>query len=262
MSDTPLDPRFEKLVAMLYGELSPADEKALRLEMESDASLRREWEELSEGHVYMEALEEPAAPSFVFLHEAESVPVRQIVPEAKAPWWKSLGNWGAGPVWAATAAVLLLAFVITTDFRVYGVDGGLAMRFGEPASRNFTLPAGSNQLTPQLQAGGQNPATMQQAAYLTPQDMETYEARMVRLFGAMLQDYGRYKDREISGMVTAAVNELAFRQDLATKGLRDRIDAMGVGVTQTQGDLEMRFQNLERANENSLEPVPASEKEN
>ncbi|MDM7915765.1 MAG: hypothetical protein QUU85_10965, partial [Candidatus Eisenbacteria bacterium] len=67
---SPLDPRWEKLVALLYGELPPEEEQSLRMEIESDAALRAEWEEISGARSLLQSWEVPETakePSFVFV---------------------------------------------------------------------------------------------------------------------------------------------------------------------------------------------------
>jgi anti-sigma factor RsiW len=42
----PLDPRIDKLVALLYGELPETEAREVRAMIEADPGLRHEWEEL------------------------------------------------------------------------------------------------------------------------------------------------------------------------------------------------------------------------
>jgi anti-sigma factor RsiW len=88
MADRPLDVRFERLVALLYGELPPAEERSLRAEIESDPALRAAWEEISSAREFLGRVPEEPAPSFVFLDESH-LPARRRLSRffpVLAPW--------------------------------------------------------------------------------------------------------------------------------------------------------------------------------
>ena len=55
MSNKPIDPRYDKLIAALYGELSPEEERAFLAELETDSALKAEWEALNETRAFVAA---------------------------------------------------------------------------------------------------------------------------------------------------------------------------------------------------------------
>ena len=53
MTNEPLNPRQDKLIAALYGELSPEEEKEFFTLLENDTELKREWTELNETRQFI-----------------------------------------------------------------------------------------------------------------------------------------------------------------------------------------------------------------
>jgi len=107
-----IDPRIDKMMAALYGELSEAEERAFLRLLEKDDALRAEWDELRESRELLAGWKvEESVPCFILM-EGERAPRRT----PSAGWLERLRgavrNLGAVPTWGlATAAVAVLAFV-------------------------------------------------------------------------------------------------------------------------------------------------------
>ncbi|MBZ0267083.1 hypothetical protein K8I85_02920, partial [bacterium] len=67
-----MDPRIDKMIAYLYGELPEAEERAFRRLLEKDDALRAEYEELAGTRETLRGWEvEETVPSFVLVAGAE-----------------------------------------------------------------------------------------------------------------------------------------------------------------------------------------------
>src|SRR4026208_1437243 len=107
MTNESLDPKRERLIAYLYGEMTEEESKSFVQLMESDATLRDEFDELRGAREVLAGWRVPEpTPSFVFLNETARRP-------EGAPWWKRFsflrgtGGFGLGLATAAAAALIL-----------------------------------------------------------------------------------------------------------------------------------------------------------
>ncbi|MBD3161624.1 MAG: hypothetical protein GF346_05280, partial [Candidatus Eisenbacteria bacterium] len=105
--DGPLDPRREKLIGLLYGELSEAEEKEIRREIAGDATLRRDFEELvATRQLLGEWKIEEESPRYQFLDREPTA--RRSDPDGPlARLRRKIGSWTALPWAVATAALVL-----------------------------------------------------------------------------------------------------------------------------------------------------------
>lgn len=248
MTENPLDPRMEKLVALLYGELSAEEERLLRLQIESDPALRAEWESLGGTRSLMQAWEnEDAPPQFVFLQEDESKQAVTRVIRPATGWRARMRGLLLGSGWAVAAAAIVVALLAANDFRVVRKDGALTFRFGAPAEQlaannpvTSYQPQGVPLEMPQSQAapGGieaTDPLIRQASApYLTREEFEAYNAGMAKTMIALLNEYGRQQDQEVAGVLTLALGEIAAKQGQDYDELRSRIEAMRLGMGDEQ----------------------------
>lgn len=154
MTDTPLDPKREQMIAALYGELSPEEMEAFRVLLKEDTELAREWEELrgtrsflQKAGAEMEAHAEEQAGAFSFLSPEEEAPSAGRAdragkqPDPGPPTRPDAApaepvTWGArwrklllSPATGFAAAALTLAVLMLSGLRVDRVEGGLAIRF-------------------------------------------------------------------------------------------------------------------------------------
>jgi hypothetical protein len=278
VTDGPVDPRIDKLIASLYGELSEEQERELQRLLAEDAALRAEWEELRSTRAILKGWEvEEAPPSFVIVGGEAGT-----VPSARAP----IGRWdrlkarlerlAPSPAWGLAAAALLLAGLALADFQIQRVDGGIALRFGDrtegpvvakgkegasPAAGSATPAGGDAGRAPSIQAipasgvtggqhdpktllapGNQGSAPDGAAPYLTREEFKTYADGMARTIVALLNDYSDRRDEELSHALVNMYQELNQKQTFAYDDLSGKIDAVRVGLimekTKTDAQLE------------------------
>lgn len=244
MSEQPMDPRLEKLVAALYGELSEAEAREVEGLLATDARLRAEWDEMRAARVMLAKLDaEEPAPSFVFLTPAEAARPRGdgILGRVRA-WFERMGP---APAWATAAAAVAVAVLALNGFHVERVDGGLAFRFGadaeirpaaETAGPAAADPLGEIAGMPETGPAGDGTTTV---PYLTANDMTDYETRFYRGVTALLNDYGEYRREEQAAFMQVMYQDLLKRQDDMYRDLRDRVEAVGLGLLmeRSQSDL-------------------------
>jgi anti-sigma factor RsiW len=131
MREELIDPRKDKLIAFLYGELSDADAREVEKMLAEDLELRREFEELREMRSLLGEWEiEEKTPGFVLVDtEASSGRraggVRPLGTRGLAQRIASSRAW-----WGLAAAACLLIVLGASGFRIERVNGGVAFRFG------------------------------------------------------------------------------------------------------------------------------------
>jgi hypothetical protein len=291
-SENSLDPRIEKLVALLYGELPEAEAAQVRAMMDADAGLRAEYEELVAARDLLGELEEPAAaPSFVFLDERE--PVR-FAPGAGL-LGRLLGRvsrtrtWNWAP-WTVATAAAIVAIVAVTDLRLERQEGAIALRFGERSQRSVVDPAALRQQqdfaaeTPVRDSGTGLPAVGPQqdvarmpggqlemtqtpeirqvsegaGPYLTKHEFDAYAAGMTQTLLALLNEYSKTRDQEVAGLLQAAIDGISEKQTRDYSDLRDRMDALRAGMAQEQFTTKAQLDALLGSREGSLSPSEGS----
>lgn len=279
MKDNPIDPRLERLIASLYGELPKAEEQEIQRLLAEDPALRAEWEELRETRAILKGWEvEEAAPSFLVVG-GESSGTAGTVGARKAArphgrLWMRLARLAPAPAWGLAAAALLLAGLALADFQVQRVAGGIAFRFGdraespEVAVRNQpvgdeTAPArpaaesASGAAIPAGRVTSERPdagapgaaersgaASSGEAPYLTREEFKAYADGMARTMVALLNDYSERRDKDLSGALVSMYQELNQKQSFVYDDLRERIDAVGVGLVMEQTKTDVQLENL------------------
>lgn len=239
MKNESLDPKRERLIAYLYGEMTEEESKSFVHLLESDATLREEFEELRGAREILAGWRVPEpTPSFVFLNETAGRP------EGAEKWWKRFsflrgaGGFGLGLATAAAAA-LILAF---TGFRVERLDGGLAFRFGEekqtglPVSERLDQLEHNNRMrTEPLELATGPQATKPNAAtasssneYITRAEFEKLSGQMVGSVVDLLNEYGNQQNQEVTGVLQAMYAQLSDRQSRDSEEIRHRMSALGV----------------------------------
>lgn len=274
-----LDPRFEKLIALLYGELPDAEAADLRRQIESDPALKEEWDELTATRSILARWEIPeTTPDFVFLKDpardgagaagrtasGRRTPLRERIRRAFGIW-----SWGM----AATAAIVLV--LALTQFRVEQVPGGLAFRFGQeplPGAGSLqaengrnereSVPSGALSLdSPASPRGATQPTDRPMAdgpmagrtgrlvstgpddldtKYLTEEEFRAYVAGMTRTMVALFNEYGEQRDREMVAFVQAALGEVAKRHADDYQDLTGQIQTVGIGLAREQYETNSR----------------------
>jgi hypothetical protein len=236
MKHEPIDPKRERLIAYLYGEMTEEESNSFVRLLETDSTLREEFEELRGARQILAGWRVPEpTPSFVFLNETAGRP------EGAAKWWerfsflRGMGGFGLGLATAAGAA-LILAF---TGFRMERVDGGLAFRFGEekqnvlPSAERLDQFERSRTRSEPLELAN-TPETKPDAAvassseYITRDEFEKLSSQMVGSVVDLLNEYGNQQNHEVTGILQAMYADLADRQSRDSEEIRHRMSALGV----------------------------------
>jgi hypothetical protein len=276
MRDEPLDPRIDRMMAALYGELSESEERAFERLLEKDDALRAEFEELRETRAILGGWEiEERVPSFVLVDE----PAAAERSERRSPasgWRERVAGFFrplfARPAWGlATAAVALLVLAVG-GFRVERVDGGVAFRFGEPTAppttalddlplgpgRSLDGPSGSGA------AKGGDGAVVPVAGYVTKRELDDRDAEMMVSLASLLNDYGERRDEEMADLLLNYYRDTRDRQDSDYRDLQRRIDALGYQFLRSTGNAPPLDESLGGGDDDrsrSLDSTPNGETE-
>ncbi len=114
MKHKPLDPQRERMVAALYGELSPEQLRELEAACADDEALGRDWEELRATRSFLQqAGQEETEPDFTFVWPRDE-PARAGGWRA-APWRRWLVPAASGFAAATAVFVALLAVGLRVD---------------------------------------------------------------------------------------------------------------------------------------------------
>ncbi len=141
MTADALDPRRDRMIAALYGELSAEEERAFHEALATDAGLRAEWEELTAARGFLqESRVEEKAPAFSFLLPVDSssdralqshgVTVRE---EERRFETRRAGSWAALrlPIASFALGAAALLVLMLAGLRIDRENGALVVRFGE-----------------------------------------------------------------------------------------------------------------------------------
>jgi len=274
----PPDPRIERLVALLYGELSEQEEREMRALLETDPALRRDWEELVATRTVLTGWDlEEETPRFVFVGERGG---GAHASAGARRWFLGIPRlWSPRLAWITAAAAVLIAVLASADLRIESGDGRLYVGFGE------RTPAGSDRLAekvpgdlPMPPRGGEartgaleevpgalHPQPAAQAGpYLTYSEFDAYTEGMARTLAALLNEYARQRDHEVTGLLESAFRGLASKQEEDYQRVQAEIALIRDGLTQEQFDTRLQIQYLLRqAQQGSWTPaeVPAGSEE-
>lgn len=261
--DSPLDPRHARLVALLYDELPPEEERALRAELARDAALRQEWDELNAARGFLSAWEiEERTPSFVFVEPPAGAPGTAAPDAAGRPGAPLTLVRGARRAlawsgWGVAAAALLFVALAGNGARVERLDNGFAFRFNNAGPRQAGSRGGDSALagagaaadspslallnrSPRERLGlsggtpisltGVGPADPGGETFVTPADLSAHQDQMVNMVVRMLNEERARQDREWTSMLRSVYSDLNDRQFTGYRDLRGRIEAVNVGL--------------------------------
>ncbi|GJM45151.1 MAG: hypothetical protein DHS20C21_19930 [Gemmatimonadota bacterium] len=233
-----VDPRIDKMMAYLYGELPEAEERAFRRLLEKDDALRAEFEELTETRELLGGWEvEERVPSFVLVEGAGATAAAQGGGRL-AKILEPFRGFAVTPAWGLAAAAAILLVLAVGGFRVDRVDGGIALRFGEPTDPAVTevaQPAPSNVPTNleefrssiPIESSGREDLVVPASAYVTREDLKTYDENLILMLSELLNAYARNRDREVTEGFQSVYQEVNARQDYDYQQLSGRIDVLG-----------------------------------
>jgi hypothetical protein len=251
MKDDFLDPRFEKLVALLYGELSAEEERGVRDLIARDEEIRLAWEDLIAARSALREWEaSELAPSFVFLRdqaEPKTAPAVGPAERLRRGWRDRIRGFAFVP-WATAAAAIVLSLLAIGDFRVLRTTEGWKVGFGTSTTGSTPSAALSREggaapieglggqpgitdlAGEQRTQGGQGAQGVQipegAEPYLTRDEFAAYSAGMTQTVVALLNNYGQRRDEEVAEVLGVALTGLAARQTSDYRDLRGRMEAL------------------------------------
>lgn len=238
-----IDPRIDKMMAYLYGELPEAEERAFRRLLEKDDVLRAEYEELSGTREALTGWEvEERVPSFVLVEGAERTSARSATGIARSAGASDgllvrtrefFRNLGAAPAWGLAVAAVALLVLAATDFRIESVNGGIAFRFGDaplpgasaPGTELATSPTPGFRVPGGTLAGAGNLATP--VGSLSHQDLDQYDAKLMITLARLLNDYDARRDEHINEGFQSFYQQVVAQQTHDYRELSGRIDQVG-----------------------------------
>ena len=267
-----VDPRIDKMIAFLYGELPPAEEKAFRRLLEKDDVLRAEWEELSGTRGTLAAWKvEEHVPAFVLVDSAAQA--KAATPAATSLWRRfldSLRPMAMSPAWGLAAAALALVVLAAGGFRVERVPQGVAFRFGgsraaAPASRALPgvgdgqpLELAARPATTGTGTPGMVPVS---GAYLTQDEFNVYNADLMTTLVGLLNRYDEQRDKETTDLLQGLYSKINERQMYDYERTNRRIDALGAGLLLETNRAKTIDDVLQGADRPARDPAPSAGKE-
>ncbi len=266
MAEQPLDPRIERLIALLYGELPEEEERAMREEIDRDETLRAYWGELSGTRTILREWDlAETAPGFVFVKGPDA---RGAAPPAPSPlpaaaWRRRLsGILGASP-WAIAVTATAVAVLAVGGFRVEKEDGALAFRFGAgrsdreqtaaPAVAQRSVPSGSLETLP---VGRQPAVAGDENRYITRTEFDAYSSGMMRTLAAVLNEYARRRDQQVTDVLQTAFSGIAEKQNEDYRDLQGQLEVLKLGLSEDQVNTRMQIDYLMDQSEKGQE-IPA-----
>lgn len=234
-----VDPRIDKMIAFLYGELPPAEEAAFRRLLDADATLRTEFQELTSARgLLAEWKVEETVPSFVLVENAaeRKAPAAESRPGGEGPvrrFFASLRGFAATPGWAFATAAVALVVLGFSGFRVERVQGGVAFRLGgsrpaAPAERQLPGVGPGLPIEPGTRpAGSSGSDVVPVGSYLTQEEFNSYNSQLMATLAELLNQYDQRRDREVTDLVQGLYRRVNDQQMFDYERTNRRIDALG-----------------------------------
>jgi len=270
MKEHGIDPRIQKLMASLYGELSEEEERAFQAELADDDALRAEWEELRDARVFLKAWEaEEPGQSFVFVEPARTPASGRRGPAAGGGWFRRLGGLLPPSAWGFAGATAALTVLILAGFRVDRVENGVAFRFGEPTRTarvagtmtpgDRLSPPGQGAAYPRvLSPSGTGVLPAAADGYVTQAQLDAYTARLLTTMTSVLGDFEQKRNGELAYVLQSFYQDLSSRQLQSYDELRGQIQGVGLGLMAEQTKANARLESLVGRND-APATVPVSQ---
>ncbi|MEZ4650326.1 MAG: hypothetical protein R3E97_16380 [Candidatus Eisenbacteria bacterium] len=252
MTNGPLDPRIDMMVAALYGELTDDELRRFDALLAEDPALRSEWDELRGTRTALASWEiEETPPSFVLM-EPSSGPRRTRASGSRTA--RASESWGErlrGLVtnrgqlgWAVAAAACFLLVLSWSGFRVQWEGNGVAFRFGDTPSVEERIGSGpegapdaggadlaqfaTDSLGTHIPLTGRFGTASNESPYLTRDEFQAYTQGVALAFGDLLHaaEYNRVKNEQFSGYMRSLYEGLEDRQAESYLDLRGRIETI------------------------------------
>jgi hypothetical protein len=242
------DPRIDKMMASLYGELPEAEERAFRRLLEKDDALRMEYEELAGTRDMLAGWEvEELVPSFVLV-EGTAARRAPSAPAGDGLWDRlvaAVRSFAVTPAWGLAAAAGVVLVLAMADFRVQRVDGGIAFRFGEastpqqvastptpeqgasfPDARDLAID-GLPTTRPSTADSPGNVVTPVSTGFVTQEELDHNNAQFMLSLTELLNAYGRQRDQRVSEGFQTLYQQVVSQQNYDYQELAGRIDVLG-----------------------------------
>lgn len=268
MTVDPVDPKRERLIAYLYGEMSASESETFRKQLAKDAELRGEFEELAGTREVLSGWKVPEpTPSFVFLHP-ETKPTRGRTTNWGSRLLGFLSGGGSRLAWGFASAAAAVALLAVLQIRVERLDHGFAFHWGgrpsavedrsssrpgaplgeefAAAPRGVTSPAPEVVATSSDFSGAVSPELnrskhslvgstgSQGGEYITRSEFEKLTEQMVGSVVDLLNEYGTEQNREMTGVMQAMYERISDRQSRDSEDLRRRMNSMGMSLLMRQ----------------------------
>ena len=225
----PKDAIRERLVALLYGELSEGEARDLRRLIERDPEMRAEWEEISGARAVLKKWElREMVPRLVFVQQKPEPRTVSLPPRASlwARWRRSLFT----PAWGVAAAAAVVAVLALSGFRVERGNHMIAFRFG--AATPTPTP------TPALATGDQ---------YVTRAELDHQVRNIGQAVVSYLDEYSRSQEETQAVLLRTALSQANSQHVQDYRDLRGRIDNIGLGVREDHAQTRAQLESLWRA---------------
>lgn len=242
MKDESLDPRIDKMMAALYGELPESEMRAFERVLEKDAALRAEWDELRGSRQFLEHWDvEDRAPSFVMMETEAAAPSAAAArPSLWSRFTEAVRGWGAAPGFAlGAAAVAIAVFTLSggDDDELRAEIASLRAQVEQASSGPAATPSGTPRLTlddiaareltttPPASTGG----VIQQASgsFLTRDEWNQDREEFMQSLVSLLNEYGDRKDAENLDLLQAMYERINQQQLYDYRQLSGRVDDLG-----------------------------------
>jgi hypothetical protein len=232
------DPRHERLVALLYGELPAEEADALRVEIDRDSGLRRDWEEIRSAREALASLLAAEPVRGAWWDAMDTAPARRPV---AAHGWRPitdprvsslprrrhrLRRMLTGSAWGVAAAAIILLVLGLARFRVERLDHGLALTVGAESAA---------------------------ASYVTREELGGFGTELGRNLAVFLDQRATQREAEMAAWMQLAFQEVSRRQSVGYGDLRGRIEEVGIGLARGQYDANERINLLLRQDRGELE---------
>ncbi len=244
MTDKPLDPRFDRLIASLYSELSAEEEREFQAELASDKALKAEWDELRGTQQWLSTVK---AEESSFEYEFENVPEAFEVPLAtpasdnrQAPSILTrLSSLFRTPAMGFATAAAALVIMMYCGLRVDRVGGGLMIHFGNPALtpsvETAYLPADGSgvDLNPvngnaDIEQVGYSPFSSE--TYVTREELMNYTRNVVRLTESRLYNEQNRRDKDMAVTVATVLEALTQQQNRYEQETNSELNRVWLGL--------------------------------
>jgi hypothetical protein len=275
MKEENLDPRIDRMMAALYGELSESEERAFHRLLETDEALRAEWEELRGARRAIAGWEvKERVPRFVLLEDAglRRAPARasgSALGRWLEPFRAMRMNWGFALVTAAVAGVAFLAAEARFErqlearlspagkelaqSRPVPTGSGIEARPEMPIEDLLGRPGAGTDASPIVPASG---------SYVTRAELEANRDEMLQSLAMLLNQYDQREDQETLDLLQAMYERLNRQQLYDFRQLAGRVDNLGRELIVNRSAAEQKIEELlgpEQSREGGTQEAPVTE---